>query len=164
MAAASPSTDSDRRCEECGIVFQNRGAKALHLLKTHNIGGSKSEDGTSEVGASATCSSTPKNNFQCCDCDKVFKSRKLLVQHFQKVHKPKSIACSKCEKTFGKHLAAICNFINFLSLTALDRDLRYHQINRCQKGIKRGAETPAGPSEPKKSVYPIFGFHPDCCF
>uniref|UniRef100_A0AC35GS13 C2H2-type domain-containing protein n=2 Tax=Panagrolaimus sp. PS1159 TaxID=55785 RepID=A0AC35GS13_9BILA len=133
LTAATPSTENDRRCNECNIVFQNLGAKNMHLLRTHGI----SDKEIAKEGNSGSVETSPIiiDSFQCTDCEKSFTSKKLLIQHFQKMHIPKNIKCNFCEKVFG-----------------LERDLRYHQSNRCKR--KRAADSSSFDTVSKKKYVP----------
>lgn len=84
--------------EGCLAVFQNTGNLHMHMLKHHGI------------NISANQSENAEKRFFCPDANckyhisheqDFFATRKLLRQHFSKVHAAKTIKCQHCDKLFA---------------------------------------------------------------
>jgi hypothetical protein len=104
------------QCPICSKIFTNLGSKRFHMRKSHDI---DEKTTMNEILGVRPSNNEEYTKFFCpgIDCStckagggKHFKSAKLLLQHYQKVHSEKRQKCSGCSAKFS-----------------LERDLRYHR-------------------------------------
>lgn len=83
---------------DCSSSFQNSGNLHLHLLKHHKIGSiTKFSPNTHFFCPELRC----KYNMISSSSLKFFLSKRLLKQHYAKVHAVKSVNCPKCSQMFA---------------------------------------------------------------
>lgn len=118
-------SSNDLTCLLCLRSFSNAGAKRMHYVKTHRI-----VERASDIGLrSRTIKTSSDDEFRYyCPvalCRKWFKSKKLLTQHFYKMHQERKFECEKCSAKFS-----------------LERDLKYHMNRSCPvNGVVQGSSS-----------------------
>ncbi|CAJ0937236.1 unnamed protein product, partial [Mesorhabditis belari] len=114
------------QCDECGTIVSHGRALRLHRVQVHKIIETLSDQRILNPSIQIPIETSIKTKrFHCCDqkciaSSRSFLSMKLLKQHFQKCHVPKSLTCHQCSKHFS-----------------LARDLAFHLKKKCKGTGKR---------------------------
>lgn len=85
---------------ECSSVFKTTSNLHLHLEKHHKVNVRALVDTTAEVQYYCPATDCKYNATEAVQT-KYFKSKKLLRQHYMKVHAVKTLLCRKCGKSFA---------------------------------------------------------------
>ncbi len=100
-------------CAQCNAVFKHKSMYARHIKKHSSVPRFLCTLCSKKYFCEADLThhqkqvhATVKRHemFQCSDCDKAFKTKRMLGYH-QKIHGAKTISCSECSEVFRHYEA-----------------------------------------------------------
>ena len=137
--------EKKHKCDKCERKFAFISSLKKHLLKCDSIIETKTQKGSGNkvkknLDYKKIVDIDGNKKFQCCKCEKDFRTIQNVLQHIHRKHREKESKCDKCKKTFvykfqlNNHLKkcdGICRTRN-----KVNKDLDYKKITD-DDGIKK---------------------------